>query len=74
MRFHHSISTPLSPVRTAPLISTDNSIHSILFPTQGTPQPLAEESLGSWLAESALQQLMRIDRAIAVHEGHSLQF
>jgi len=68
---HSSITTLPSTVRTAPLINIDHSIHSLLFAYQRPPQPPAEESSGSWLAESALQQPMQVDRAFAIHEDPS---
>jgi hypothetical protein len=68
---HSPISTFSSPVRAAPLINVDHSIHSLLFASQEPPQPLAEENSGYWLAESALQQPMQLDRSFAVHEDPS---
>ena len=67
---HSSISPVVSTLRTAPLINIDYSIHS-LFASQGPSQPLVEESSGSWLAESALQQPMQVERAFTVHEDPS---
>ena len=68
---HSSITTFPSTVRAAPLVNIDNSIHSLLFAYQRPPQPPAEESSGSWLAESALQRPMQVDRAFAIHEDPS---
>jgi len=65
---HSLIGTSVSPARTAPLINIDQSIHPLLFASH---QPPAEESSGSWLAESALQQPMQFEHAFAVHEDPS---
>lgn len=65
---HPPTGTSVSAARTAPLINIDHSIHTLLF---ASPQPLADESSGSWLAESALQQPMQVDRAFTVHEDPS---
>lgn len=54
----------------APLLNIDHSIHS-LFASQRPTPPLADESSGSWLAESALQQPMQVDRAFTTHEDAS---
>jgi hypothetical protein len=61
---HSSINPVISPPRTAPLINVDHSVCS-LFASQGRSQLLVEENSGSWLAESALQQPMQVDRAFA---------
>ena len=68
---HSSINTVASTVRTGPLINIDDSIHSMLFAYQGQPQPPAQESSGSWLAESALQRPTQVDRSFAIHEDTS---
>ena len=59
----------VSTTHAAPLINIDHSIHS-LFASQ-RPTPLADESSGSWLAESALQQPMQVDHACTIHEDAS---
>jgi len=65
---HSSVDTSVSTPHAAPLINIDHSIHSLLFASQRPTQPLADESSGSWLAESALQQPMQVDRAFTIHE------
>jgi hypothetical protein len=67
---HAHINPVVSTPRTAPLINVDYSTHS-LFTSQGPSQLLVEENSGSWLAESALQHPMQVDRAFAVHEDPS---
>ena len=67
-----AVNTFVSTVRTAPLINIDRSIHSFLFASQAPAPLLAETSSGSWLAESALQQPMQVDRAFAVREDLSI--
>jgi chromosome segregation ATPase len=64
-----SVINSVLTVPTAPLLNTDHSMHS--FTPQWPSQPLTEQSSGSWLAESALQQPMQFNRAFAVHEDAS---
>ena len=60
----------VSTAHATPLINIDHSIHS-LFVSQRPTQPLADESSGFWLAESALQQPMQVDHTFTIHEDAS---